>query len=67
MSYQYCFCAAHGTRGAAYDYRCSVCGGLVHRTPVSARTAHGFDHLLLKWRQTVRAEGALGRPQPPAA
>ena len=67
MSYQYCFCPACGTRRAAYDYRCSVCGGLVPRTPVSVRTGHGFERMLLKWRRTVRAEAALGQPQTPAA
>ena len=67
MSYQFCFCPACGTRRAAYDYRCSVCDGLVHRAPVSDRTTHAFDNVLLKWRPTVRAEPALGKPQTPAA
>jgi hypothetical protein len=59
MSYQYCFCPACGTRRATYDHRCSVCGGLVRRTPASFRTAPTLAELL-NWRPTVQTNAAFG-------
>lgn len=67
MSYQYCFCPACGVRRAAYDFRCSVCEGVVRRTPVSFRTAPTLDRAFLKWSPIVLTDAALGKRQPPAA
>ena len=63
MSYQYCFCPACGTRRAACDYRCSICGGLVRRTPVSLRTA-STPAELLRWRPIVLTEATLRKRRP---
>jgi len=66
MSYQYCFCPACGVRRAACDYRCSICGGLVRRTPVSLRTA-STPAELLRWRPIVLTEATLRKRPLPAA
>jgi hypothetical protein len=66
MSYQYCFCPACGTRRAAYDYRCSICGGLVRRTTVIFRSAPRLAELL-SWKPTVQTDAAFDEQPPTAA
>jgi hypothetical protein len=67
MSYQYTFCPTCGTRRVAYGYRCSVCDGLVPRTPARVRFEPTRARTLLKWPSNGRADAAVAERQPVAA
>jgi hypothetical protein len=58
MSYQYSFCPTCGTRRVAHGYRCSVCDGLVRRTP-QVRIAPNTTRTLVSWSSHETANKAI--------
>jgi hypothetical protein len=67
MSYQYSYCPACGMRRVAYQLRCSVCGGLVRRTPVGVHTTPGAHRVLLNWRAGHPSAARAAEPRAAAA
>ena len=68
MSYQYIFCPTCATRRVAHGYRCSVCDGLVPRTPPTRVQADPMAaRTLLSWPSNERVPAAPAERQPLAA
>ena len=54
MSYQYLFCPACHTRRAAYNLQCSVCGGLMRRTPIASHISPAVLRQPVSWPSTFQ-------------
>ena len=69
MSYQYVYCPTCATRRVAYGYRCSVCDGLVPRTPPTRVHADPMAaRTLLSWPSNAEpVQAGTAERQPLAA
>jgi hypothetical protein len=67
MSYQIRFCPGCGTNRVVYGYRCSVCAGLVRRSPVRPHLERQVARRLLSWPSSEPSQAVPPERQPVAA